>query len=96
MKRFNFLNVFMLSFLVISLANAKIAGVKDVDHYLKTDCREMAKNKQADPFLNKLKKKLEKLAESQQTNALKFCDDLGEAQYSRLLEDEYLLQTANR
>lgn len=80
----------LLSLLSLNLY-AQSAGV---DKYLPLSCEEILKKEHKDAFLKQLKNKLQKIQRAQldsNESQQKVCDQLGEAQFSRLMEDEFLI-----
>lgn len=88
MKKIMFLT--LLSLLSLNLYAQSVG----VDKYLPLSCEEILKKEHKDAFLKQLKNKLQKIQRSQldsNESQLKVCDQLGEAQFSRLMEDEFLI-----
>ena len=80
----------LLSLLSLNL----FAQSTGVEKYLPLTCEEILKKDHKDQFLKQLKFKLQKIQRSQPESVdgtIKICDQLGEAQFSRLMEDEYLI-----
>lgn len=80
---------------LISLVSINLfAESTGVDKYMALSCEEIIKKEHKDSFLKQLKNKLQKIQRAQAANdesTIKVCDQLGEAQFSRLMEDEYLV-----
>ncbi len=71
----------------------------NLDQYLETSCSEVHLKKQTEPFLKKVQDKLKSIEQTKiregvelknSKNVSGVCEFLGDAQFSRLLEDESL------
>ena len=87
----------LISLLVFSISQSAFAvSAKkslSISDYLEISCENVVKKTSDDLFLKQLKNKLLKIHKANGNNSSinSICDELGEAQFSRLMEDEHLL-----
>lgn len=82
--------IFALCLSVNAQSPKKSMGMND---YLEISCENIVKKDTQDLFLKQLKNKLAKIHKANGSNSSlnSICEDLGDAQFSRLMEDEFLL-----
>lgn len=90
LKQYVSLLIIFLSIPTLAVTTKKPLGIND---YLEISCEVFIKKETNDLFLKQLKNKLTKIhrASGSESSLDNICQDLGEAQFSRLMEDEYLL-----
>lgn len=92
-KQFVSLMIFALVLTSHAAETKQVPKKMGISDYLLISCENLIKKETQDQFLNQLKNKLAKIHKANGSHlALNtICEDLGEAQFSRLMEDEHLL-----
>lgn len=87
------LMIFTLGFSSHAVETTQAPKKLGINEYMEISCENIVKKETQDLFLKQLKNKLAKIHKGNGHNSSlnNICEDLGEAQFSRLMEDEFLL-----
>lgn len=93
LQQFVSLMIFALGFSLYAAETIQIPKKLGINDYMEISCENIVKKDTQDLFLKQLKTKLAKINRANGNNSSlnNICEDLGEAQFSRLMEDEFLL-----
>ncbi len=93
MMKMQYLFMLIISTLCLCVSAQTPKKSVGINEYLEIPCETIVKKDSNDQFLKQLKNKLAKIHKGNNTTTSlnSICDELGDAQFSRLMEDEFLL-----